>query len=353
MKKSAIVLAVAAGLGVSAAQAVTTLYGSARVSVNFIAENIREEDDLHAELVNNSSRLGVRGSEDLGNGLSAIYRYEFGVNPVTDAGGAYFNSDRPRFVGLEGPFGTLRFGAMFTPEYEVTGLIDIFNGSMSAIASSTSFRIGNQIRYDSPSFGGFVLSGAVSVRGFEDDPDTDDEEFIDRFNIAGVFSSGPIIAGATYYQDSGADETGKRWAVNVGYDAGPFGVGFVYERGNFFGDSSSGTASVPTVADVSLNDSNFEEGDDYFNIFQLAADYSFGNSTVRGYVAYQLYDDDDTAWFVGSDGVDDPQEEDALLFWALGFQHNLSRRTRVWAEYGGRNEPDTLHTVSIGIRHDF
>ena len=87
MKKSTLALALGAALGVSAvSQADTILYGSARVSVDWVNPDIDNHDlgpffgidnKDYWEVFDNASRLGVKGSEDLGAGLSAIYQYEF------------------------------------------------------------------------------------------------------------------------------------------------------------------------------------------------------------------------------------------------------------------------------------
>ncbi len=79
------------------------------------------------DVYNNASRLGVRGEEDLGGGLSAIYQYEFGVD-VTEGGN--FNSNRPKWVGLKGSsWGSVTAGTQWTPYYNVIGVGDIFNSS--------------------------------------------------------------------------------------------------------------------------------------------------------------------------------------------------------------------------------
>jgi predicted porin len=93
MKKSTLALAVAAALATSAAVADTTLYGSARVSIDY--EDI-DNGTSTWDVRNNSSRLGVRGEEDLGGGLSAIYQYEFGVD-MTEGGN--FESNVPSGSG--------------------------------------------------------------------------------------------------------------------------------------------------------------------------------------------------------------------------------------------------------------
>ena len=135
MQKSLLSLAVAAVLAAPlAVQADTILYGSARVSVDYVDPKLDAvskffgdpEPDSNWDVVNNSSRLGILGSEDLGGGLSAVYRYEFGVD-VTEGGN--FESNRPKFVGLRGNFGTLTIGTQDTPYYNVAGIVDTFNSS--------------------------------------------------------------------------------------------------------------------------------------------------------------------------------------------------------------------------------
>jgi predicted porin len=134
--------------------------------------------------VNNSSRLGVLGSEDLGGGLSAVYQYEFGVD-VTEGGN--WESNRPKYVGLKGGFGTLTLGTQDTPYYNVAGIIDIFNSGKTFVytqwlgggfslsnnrsdAPADLVRLENSVYYSTPDFNGFsgqamlVMDGASEVR---------------------------------------------------------------------------------------------------------------------------------------------------------------------------------------------
>lgn len=72
MKKALLPLAIAALLPISAFADVT-VYGKANVSF----QSADEGGDSVTELVSNASRIGLKGSEDLGNGLKAIYRFEY------------------------------------------------------------------------------------------------------------------------------------------------------------------------------------------------------------------------------------------------------------------------------------
>ena len=122
MKKSAIALAVTAALAASAATyAETTLYGSVRGGI----EHFDPSDGEDAWVIRDeSSRMGVKGSEDLGNGLSAIYQAEFGFNIVDNNGLA---SGREQWVGLKGGFGSVKIGTTEAPFYQAIGKTDAFS----------------------------------------------------------------------------------------------------------------------------------------------------------------------------------------------------------------------------------
>ena len=85
-----------------------------------------------------ASRLGFRGSEDLGDGMSAIYQLENGFSPdtgTTGQSGRLFG--RHAWVGMKGDFGTVRFGRSWTPTYSLlTDVIDPFEDGLSGAAGA-------------------------------------------------------------------------------------------------------------------------------------------------------------------------------------------------------------------------
>jgi predicted porin len=249
MKKSTLALAVAAALATSVAVADTTLYGSARVSVDYVS--IDGGPDAW-DVRNNSSRLGVRGEEDLGGGLSAIYQYEFGVDLTEGSSG--FESNRPKWVGLKGDsWGSVTLGTQWTSYYNVAGVADIFNSNRS-FAAATGYlggpglgplnrnfasgqRMDNTIIYMSPNFSGFSAEATLVMNGTSDlgaVPDTSDG--IDLWQIAGKYKNGPFYAGAVYGQlqnsDLVTDDDFRQWAVVGAYQPGPFTIGLLYEQGD-------------------------------------------------------------------------------------------------------------------------
>jgi predicted porin len=385
MKKSTLALAVAAalvGFG-SAAYADTTLYGSARVSVDYedydsdYVQNratgeltrIRAGTDAW-DVFNDASRLGVRGEEDLGGGLSAIYQYEFGVD-MTEGGN--FNSNRPKWVGLKGAnWGSITAGTQWTPYYNVLGIADIFNSSKvfanSSIYLGNTFgtRMDNSLIYSTPNWSGFGAQVMLVMNGQcpPTDPQTPGElrygpactdtriqgatnlvpanlsNDLDMWNISLSYKNGPFFVGGTYMalEGPGFDDVfpgtrptwnGEQYGLAFGYNSGPFAVTLNWESGD-------------------VNNLHFGDTD---NIY-LTAQYTFGNNVIRGAYGYMTADE---GQFTLLDGR--IVRQDDINNWVLGYQYNFSKRTRMWVEYIGQDvDSDAVgarQTVSIGTRVDF
>ncbi len=383
MKKSALALAVAAalvGFG-SAAYADTTLYGSARVSVDYDEWN-SDYIEVDGQLVrtrvgsdawdvyNNASRLGVRGEEDLGGGLAAIYQYEFGVD-VTEGGN--FNSNRPKWVGLKGSsWGSITAGTQWTPYYNVVGIGDIFNSSKvfdnrTYLGNTFGLRMDNSLIYSTPNWSGFSAQAMLVMNGQcpPTDPQTPAElrygtacgsdriqgvtnlvpanvsDSVDMWNIGLSYKNGPFFAGATYMALEGDDFDnfltrptwdGDQWAVAFGYNSGPFAATIAYEKG-------------------SVNTLYFGDGENVY----VTGQYTFGNNIIRG--SYGYTSASDGQYDVIVDGATVRLSQSDVNNWALGYQYNFSKRTRAWVEYIGQDVDSDLvgsrQAVSIGTRVDF
>ncbi len=340
MKKNLLIFVATVALAIPyAARADTILYGSARVSVDYNDEITHgEEISGNWDVVNNSSRLGVLGSEDLGNGLSAVYQYEFGVDATE---GGNFASNRPKFVGLKGGFGTLTFGNQETPYYHIAGIADIFNSGKTytfsswlgggfsltpnrSTADGDLIRLSNSLYYATPDFNGLTVEAMLVLDGSANKPVFSDG--VDIWNLGVKYANGPFFAGLSYVQIEGGkdlpiDQSGNtisfdlsNWVAGLGYFAGPFSVGLIYERGDLYLFNLPRKIKDPSGA-------AFAKGDDAQNWY-LAGQYVFGNSTIRA--AYGQLD-------TGLDG------DSNIDNWALGYQYNFSKRTSLWVEYIGRN----------------
>lgn len=341
MKKSALALAVAAalvGFG-STAYADTTLYGSARVSVDYADDDVVSPNNGTWDVANNASRLGVRGEEDLGGGLSAIYQYEFGVD-VTEGGN--FESNRPKWVGLKGGFGSVTAGTQWTPYYNVIGIGDIFNSSAGAyrtfgrlayLGYDFGRRMDNSLIYTTPNLSGFSAQAMLVMNGSAPSTDSvfkgvDLADGVDMWNLGVSYKNGPFFAGATYMSLEGTDNDltapnlgGDQWGLAFGYNSGPFALTLSYEDGD--------------VNKLFPNDTQ---------TYYLTGQYTFGPNIIRA--AYGYVDPDHKV----KDSVDE------INNYILGYQYNFSKRTRLWVEYIGRSS-DSVYgdgdIVSIGTRVDF
>src|SRR6185437_8141014 len=115
MKKKLVAVAVAGVLGAPlAAHAQTanvTLYG--RLNIDFEVVSGRQQDGSNphvSRLSSNSSRLGVRGTEPLGGGLSAIFQIEQSITGDTGNSATSGFASRDTFVGFQGGWGTFKMG---------------------------------------------------------------------------------------------------------------------------------------------------------------------------------------------------------------------------------------------------
>ncbi|TCO75759.1 putative porin [Plasticicumulans lactativorans] len=339
-RHAASLIAAAVGLalmGPGLASAETTLYGSVRVGVQYTDD---DTTDVNAwDVVNEASRLGVRGSEDLGGGLSAIYQYEFGVNADGKADGSPFNQ-RLSWVGLKGGFGSVTAGRQYSPYYNAVGIDDVWNGDMTGtsfglVGSPT--RISNALIYTSPSFSGLSFAGAITMDGAGNDLNDPlkKSDGIDLYDLAVSYKNGPLVLGAAY---RGMESNGGGESFNSRYfsDGSLWGLAASYKFGDVFN-------LIGSYQDATFSD----DLDSKAKAYGVTGELFFGNNVLRG--GWGRYD------------VDNGDDYDV---WRAGYQYNLSKRTRVWLEYidsdfaSGATSPfvstgDEYKNIQFGMRHDF
>ncbi len=202
MKKSLIALAVLAASGAAMAQSNVTLYGLADVWVgssksNGVSNNVLQSGGFA------TSRIGFKGTEDLGGGLKANFQIETSV--AMDAPSASSLGDRQAWVGLSGGFGEVQLGRVWTPYDDTRALInDTFNAN---VASSFNVwegyidRTSNGVRYNTPSFGG--LTGSVAYAFGEDKTATAKASNLTSFSLN--YANGPIAAGLAHQIEKDAN----------------------------------------------------------------------------------------------------------------------------------------------------
>ncbi len=213
MKKSLIALAVLAASGVASAQSVT-VYGLVDAWVGTDKSSATGVRNTKVDSGGfSSSRWGIRGSEDLGGGLTASFQLEQGFNVdtgTTGSGGTGVNGvatastgfTRQSWVGLSGGFGTVKVGKTWTAFDDLYGATN-FSFDAAGLAATSyvldtfnyNDRPGNTVRYEMPEMGG--INAVVSYSFGE--------------NKTAAVSAGRILSGA------------------VSYTGGPVFLGFAYQ----------------------------------------------------------------------------------------------------------------------------
>jgi predicted porin len=194
--------------GPAAAQSTVTIYGivDAGVEAQRASAGSAGPATSSRQMVNGTfamSRLGFRGSEDLGGGLRAFFQLEHGFNS-DDGGltGAIFWG-RKSIVGLGGAWGEISFGRDYTPGFWVQFFTDINAfamygnaGTMSAFALTGMLRTNNGIYYVSPEIGGF--RGRLTY-SFGDERSAAPKDAGQVIGLSGEYRSATLSAGA-YHQ---------------------------------------------------------------------------------------------------------------------------------------------------------
>ncbi len=328
MKKKLLALAVAAALPMvsQAATADVTIYGKIHTSIDFVDP---DAGDSIYDVTSRASRIGFKGSEDLGDGLKLIWKVESQVN-TADGGisgkGASTWTGRNAYIGLAGGWGTFLYGRHDTPMKMSTGKLDIFGDTIAdynhgsqtgAFGGLVDIRADDAIAYVSPSFSGLTLVGAVVPDGDYDG----DGDFGGGYSVAGMYNNGGLFLSAAYEQlddlDGGADA--NHWRIGGGFDMGGFHIGAVYA------------------------DQEDITGNDYLTV---NGSYKFGNNVLKAMWARADYD---TAML-----------NDNFDTWAIGLDHNFSKRTKMYVIYA--DSEINLHTtnpageqsgLSFGMVHKF
>lgn len=318
MKKSLIALAVlASAAGAASAQSSVTLFGVVDVAATYGRASGGAGKASKWSLSSgayNTSRLGFRGTEDLGGGMSASFWLEAQVqgddgtggatstNNVTGTGGStglVFN--RRSTVSLAGGWGELRMGRDYTPQFWNLTVFDPFGtvgvGTTATlqggVTGTTTVRASNSI--------GYFLPG----------------------NLGGFYGQAQLYMGENARTGAVSEDDGNGFGVRLGFANGPFNVAIALSR-------TDGSANG-VEADIKQNN--------------IAGQWDFGIAKAMAqYVRDERGAVDGKGWLIGGlfpmgageirasysryelDAVGDPRSSKV----ALGYVHNLSKRTAVY-----------------------
>ncbi len=279
MKKSLIALAVLAASGVAMAQSSVTLYGVADLGL-VKSSGVSAQMTGNGVMNNGSSRLGVRGVEDLGGGLKASFNFEQGINGESGATDAV-TFQRAANLALSGGFGRFQMGRTLNPSFfgvaawELTG-----TANYSAVGTQFGYtgqgpRTNSLFQYTTPNMGGF--SGTL---GYIMKPDNGGNA---KYDLNAIYRQGPLAAALSYNK---TNTMKGNMALGASYD---FGMAKVAASIQNNGGPSKGFtigATVP-VGPVALTlDIARENGTGMKNTdFLVEAKYALSKRTFA-YAAY-------------------------------------------------------------------
>ena len=324
MKKSLVALAVLAASGAAMAQSSVTLYGVVDAGLAWEDNGATTTTRMDSSNLN-GSRWGLKGTEDLGNGLKAIFVIESGF--ATDTGAQadatrFFN--RQSYVGLSGGFGTVKFGRQMNSVYSNSGTFDPFGnalaGDSSRLLNYQGSRTDNAITY------------AYAASGFRG-------EF--------QYALGEVAGNST---------ASRMFGGFVGYKAGPIDVVLTHQ------DSRNATDTDSTK--VTLLGGNYDFGvAKAFLTFDV--EKGTGTTDLRHMIVGATVPIGAGSLMVSfiqrQDQAVDNKDAEQL---AIGYTYNLSKRTAFYTSYSRLNNDDkssvkvvkageTNSLFNLGVRHFF
>ena len=343
MKKNLIALAVMAASGASFAQSTVSLYGIADV---YMGRTTGTDSASQVQLNSggvSSSRIGFKGSEDLGGGLKANFTLEQGFN--LDSGtSASANSafSRQANVGFSGGFGEVKLGKVYSAYDDISGktnaAFDSVLSPQNGVWTSTAYQSNpsNTVYYATPTFSGF--SGAVSYSlGENNTAATATTASVDAGAVTSIhakYEGGPVYAGLAYQTEKA---TGNSTAVNftrlnASYD---FGVAKALVG---YGRTTDGIYNFTTATMTATPGAEVTE-------WQLGADVPVTNAlTVSGGIARSSDN------VVAGDAV--------RKGYSLAATYSLTKRTSIYTGYQSATKTlagvDTDSSLlAVGMRHAF
>ncbi|MGK5047543.1 porin [Janthinobacterium sp. GB4P2] len=310
MKHTLVAAAVLATLfaGSASAQSSVTVYGL--LDAGLTSEHGGADGSVTklATGVQSGSRIGFKGTEDLGNNLKANFLLENGLDVDTGANrqGALFG--RKAYVGLSGGYGAVNLGLQHNPLFTALDNIDPFETGMTGasinLMSVASLRTKNSIMYETPKVNG--LSAAVMV-GLGEKPDSNTLGRTIDFSID--YANGPLVL--TLAHDNRKDtplNTAKVTLLGGTYDFGPAKLHAAYET----------------------------DKDDAGTDFR---DYMLGVSAPVGAAGSVM------ASYIRKDDRTNTRRGGRQL--AIGYTYALSKRTNLYTSYGRINN-DGAGTNFVG-----
>ena len=325
MNKSLIalaVLAVLAASGAAMAQSSVTLYGRADVGVGSEkVDGVSSTKMINGGLT--TSRWGLRGSEDLGGGLKAQFKFEQRLDLSTgEVQSPSFKGEAS--LGLSGGFGAMTLGRFATIYDDVRALgvaSNVFDSSFTPAGNGVfksggdyASRFNNQVRYDLPTMGGFYGSLAYA---FESENDADD-------GMTGIkvgYKNGPLNVALGTQNQNAKDNDYLALSGNYDFGAASLSAGYNSRKGT---DANGDDTELTVGVNVPVG------------AFDISVGYATSKTEIGG------------ATNAKASGL------------GLGATYKISKRTKLYAALrdienkdGAGNKTGENRLFGLGIRHDF
>jgi len=392
MKKLLIALLAVTGFSLAQAQSNVTVYGL--LDVGYIGTNYKgvgtsatssQNTNAFGNSAEQSSRLGFKGSEDLGGGLSAIFTVETGLNP-SDSTASTFNN-RQSFVGFrQNGIGQVAVGTQYTPIFNAIALTDA--GQMNNLVGDAIYASNPQSNGNS-GYGPYANSTSSSSSSDAFTVRVSNSLTATTSNFAGFTGTGLLVVNnqnATQTSStSGGTNNASGWGLGANYEWEKLLVTANYQALKSFQSAATLTTPAPALWTGAAGGTNTQDNQTY-----VAATYDFG--ILKAYAQYINRKATDTlntgyyaqrkaeqigirgnitptidAWLSGglgkvtAFGVGQPVAN--FTAFQLGSNYWLSKRTNLYAIYGqtqtssvasaGGNPSLAGSNYALGVRHTF
>lgn len=332
MQKKIIVLALAAAFAAPAFAADTTVYGVVDVvAANISASGTQSDLSVHSGGLA-GSRLGVKSTEDLTDGMKAAIVLEYGLDATT---GAALSTARQTLVSIEGGFGKVAAGYLQTTGYDFSRF-DPTAGSLITplgnITGKTGFLIGNNatlkrlpraLGYTTPDMGGLTVgvnySTAADTTTDLGVADASAEAKSTAYLVSANYVAGPLAIAVVH-----ANKTAATTATSIidGVKTKETAIGASYDLG---------MAKLFATYQVNKNDSVASGDTD--NVMSVSASAPFGASSVvlsyaKGTMTAQGTDKDVSGYTVA-------------------YLNSLSKTTTFYAAYTAMSQGSNSRTYSV------
>lgn len=337
MRKKLLVVLICATPGPAAyAQSSVTLYGVVDEGLNYTTNVLGNKDYELQSGYAQGSRWGLKGAEDLGGGLKAVFTLENGFdvnNGRLGQGGLMFG--RQAYLGLSSPtYGALTLGRQYDSVVDFLAQTTA-NGNWAGYLFShpydndntdNSFRVDNTVKYTSPTLAGFQFGGTYSF--------SNDTNFANnrQYSVGAQYANGGLLVAAAYLQANNPSATagggistndqnfvGSRlriFGAGVNYTFANATVGFAYTNSDVANPVSSVYVGAITPSGGAATDLRFQN-------FEVNAKYQFTPSFYAG--AMYTYT---RATLSGADGTLHPDYQSIGLM----ADYNLSSRTDFYVQ---------------------